>query len=85
MKVVWSNRAVDAAEVIGEYIYQSFGYSTFTNYREAILQAETLLLANPFIGPEEPRITSGKFQHHTLLVNRLSKIVYYVDNDTIIL
>lgn len=83
MKVIWSNRAADAAAVIGEYIFQSFGYSTFSYYRKAIAQAEELLLANPFIGPEEALIHNGHHKYHTLLVNRLSKIVYYVEDDVI--
>ena len=83
MKVLWSEQAKDEVRHISDYILKEFGKKSRQNFMQEIRHAATLLETSPNIGPIEQLLENAPVLYRSIVVNRLSKIVYYIHNDIV--
>ncbi len=83
MKIHWTNRARKSANEVGEYILKTFGEKSLDKFIKALWHDVSLLEESPSLGRIEPLLKKRAFTYRSLVVNKLSKIVYRVDNDNI--
>ena len=58
---------------------QRFGKQAAEKTHARIMQALHLLAANPRLGKEEPLLAGRKREYRSLVVHKLFKLVYYMD------
>ncbi|MCR5456397.1 MAG: type II toxin-antitoxin system RelE/ParE family toxin [Bacteroidales bacterium] len=87
MKIKWANIALEQLEQVADYIYDSFGESRENIFEEQVKHVTNLLASNPYMGALEPLLEGRSESYRSVLVNRRSKMVYYIDenNGTIII
>ena len=83
MKVSWSKRASDAVVRTSDYIFSSFGQRTSDEFLQEVQHVSDLLEDNPYLGPPEPLLAHKPKQYRSVVVNRLNKVVYYVNGNSI--
>lgn len=83
MKVSWSKRAAKSAQTTATFIYKEFGNKASQKFLLEIAHVSQLLEDNPYLGPIEPLLLNKKKQYRSIVVNRLNKMVYYVNGETI--
>ena len=80
MKIIWSNQAVAAFWDIRDRIFNNCGIEIENEYLEAVDKALKHVSNFPDSGvPEYELSEDGSV--HSILVNRLSRIIYYIEND----
>ena len=85
MKVVWTSKANTAVRQTIKYIETNFGRRSVLEFADAVASSESYLSAHPYIGKTEPLLDGRSFMYRCLIVKRLNKIIYYIDNDNIII
>ena len=83
MTIHWSYKAQQQQDQIADYIYLEFGEKAVADFYRIIDKAEEDLLAFPEIGTVEPLLINRPKVYRSLVVYRLSKLVYSVESDTI--
>lgn len=83
MKISWSKKAGKNVRHTASSIYLKFGHKASQGFYQKIQQASNILSTFPFIGKKEPWLLDCPVPYRSIVVNRLNKIVYYIDNDTI--
>ena len=81
MIVKWDNIALDQLDQVADYILESFGEKRENVFREQVLYATQLLKLNPYMGILDPLLTGRSQSYRSILINKLSKMVYYVDEE----
>lgn len=84
MSIIWSDRAYVRRQAIEDYILFSFGYVAHAEYVEAVEEWKKIVLANPYIGKEEPILVGMRKQYRCYVVSKLSKCIYYIEGDFIV-
>ena len=84
MKVVITEFAKQQIREIAQNIQRSFGKKHRDNFMQKVKETRRLLADNPHLGPEEPLLSDSPKDYRSVVVSKLNKMVYYVDNDTII-
>lgn len=83
MKIIWSNRASEAAKEVASYILASFGKKTLSNFLETLEKDTALLAEQPQLGKIEPLLLNRPQALRSLVINKQGKIIYRVTEDTI--
>lgn len=83
MRLVWSENARNSAREVARYIYLDFGEKARQKFLKEIEQTDILLRDNPLLGRIEPLLENCKEQYRSIVVNRLSKIIYYINGEVI--
>ena len=83
MTIRWSYKAQKQQDQTANYIYQEFGEKAVEEFYREIDQIETNLLAFPEMGKIEPLLTHKNRTYRSLVVRRLSKLVYTIESDHI--
>lgn len=83
MKVIWHPRAKAAKRVIADYIRWRFGTDRKDVFMEEVRQTTKLLRLNPNLGSIDPLFSDRPIANRSVIINGLSKMVYYVDGETI--
>ena len=83
MKVIWHDQAKEALRKTAAYIRKHFGIQERENFRNEINKVQVLLTSNPFMGPVEPLLADQPVEYRSFVINRLNKIVYSIEGDTI--
>lgn len=83
MKVIWHDQAKEALRNTAKYIRRRFGLQVRENFRNEVNHIQTLLTNNPYMGAEEPLLADQTIKYRSFVINKLNKIVYYVEKDTI--
>ena len=65
------------------YIQASFGKKARLKFRHEIAHVSELLLQNPNLGPVEPYLADTPVLYRSIVVNRLNKIIYWINDDVI--
>ena len=65
------------------YIQASFGKKARLKFRHEIAHVSELLLQNPNLGPVEPYLADAPVLYRSIVVNRLNKIIYWINDDVI--
>ena len=84
MKVVITEFAKQQIREIAQNIQSAFGKKHRDNFMQKVKEARRLLADNPHLGPKEPLLSDSPRGYRSVVVTKLNKMVYYVDNDTII-
>ena len=84
MQVIWSERAYIRRQAIEDYILYSFGFAALRNYEEEVDAWVEALRSNPNAGPIEPILANMRKEYRYFVVEDLTKGIYYVEDDKII-
>ena len=83
LKVIWHDQAKEALRNTAKYIRERFGIQVRENFRNEVDNVQKQLMNNPYMGPEEPLLADKTIKYRSFVINKLNKIVYYVEKDTI--
>ena len=83
MRVVWHPEAAKRLRQVVRYIQTEYGSKTCTKFLKEAYRTERLLARNPCFGPIEPFLADAPVQYRSIVVNRLNKIVYWINEDVI--
>lgn len=83
MKIVWHKRADAALHQVEDYILENFGDKVRQEFMDEVDHAVQALADMPTMGQLDPLFVHRKQAYRSIVVRRLNKIVYYVNNDTI--
>ena len=83
MRVEWEEMAESNRDLIGDYIFDSFGYDALEHFYEEVDQTVNLLMLHPNLGPIEPLLADLSHTYRSVVIEILSKLVYRIDEDTI--
>lgn len=83
MKLIWSENARNSVREVARYICLEFGEKARQKFLKEIEQTDILLRDNPLLGRIEPLLEDCKEQYRSIVVNRLSKIIYYLNGEVI--
>ncbi len=85
MKVRWTEFASSRWQDVADNIYQEFGYISLQNFVEATESWIQRVGEQPRIGACEPLLQHRKIQYRHLIITKLTKLIYYIADDTIII
>ena len=80
MKVVWLPQAKKQLRQTAVYIRGEFGARHRDDFMEDVLHASRLLGENPNMGKKEPLLAGLPTAYRSLVVNRLNKIIYFIND-----
>ena len=83
MRVIWDSRAKEAQRQIAAYIRHQFGIKFEKNFRQKVDQTVCMLVNSPNIGGIDPLFADRPIAYRSIVINGLSKMVYYIKDDTI--
>ena len=82
-KVIWHEQASTVLRKTAAFIRKRFGLQVRQNFRNEVNHVQMLLMDNPYMGSEEPLLADLPIEYRSFVINKLNKIVYYVEGDTI--
>jgi plasmid stabilization system protein ParE len=85
MKVVWAKQASESLQLIASYICDNFGFGAKQKFLSEITDMLSSLEFNPYIGKIDPYMEGFPIEYRCVYIHRLSKAVYYVENDNIVI
>ena len=83
MKTKWDPKARNSFRQIAKYIQRRFGSTARTDFIEEVKRAENLLTHSPYIGKLDPLFADHSRTYRSVIINGLSKMVYFVEGDLI--
>ncbi len=83
MKTKWTPLAKKQWKATARYILRMFGKQTKDSFMEEVRQTAELLGEQPYMGKIEPYLAHRPVKYRSIVVNRLNKIVYRIDDDAI--
>lgn len=83
MIVKWFPDAKNVMKQTASYIQAQFGAISCKIFLREMVRIEKLLRENPNLGSVEPLLSDLPKTYRNIVVRKLNKIVYYVDDDTI--
>ena len=83
MKVEWTDLAIRQKNQVADYIRRRFGFKRKKKFAQEVDQAVNMVLRNPNIGPIDPLFDDRPIAYRYVIINSLSKMVYYIDDDVI--
>ncbi len=83
MNLVWDPRARENLYQIARYIQSKFGSKAKKNFIKSVRETESLLKNSPYLGQIDSLFADRTFTYRSIIINGLSKLVYFVANETI--
>ena len=83
MKVVWTKQAMEGWREVADYILQEFGSKAMQDFEERTNEAQEMVAFMPTIGSIEWNDTNDEVVYRYVIVNRRSKMLYFIENETI--
>ncbi len=83
MKTKWKPIAMQGRRQIVDYILKKFGEIAVKNFILEIRDTIRLLKSNPYMSPIDPLFDNRTRTYRSILINKRSKMVYYIEDDTI--
>ena len=83
MKLIWDEKALNQLKQVAWYIKKSFGVKRKNIYLREIHNAANMLLTQPYMGALDPQLSDRTKAYRSIIVNKLNKMVYYVENDVV--
>ncbi len=83
MKSIWDPAAKTAFRQIAKYIQRRFGSTARRNFIAEVKEVEDLLIKSPCLGKIDPLFADRPRTYRSVVINGLSKMVYFVDGETI--
>ena len=81
MIVKWSPFAREQMHEVARYIRREFGLTRREVFMQEVRDANRLIGHSPNIGKVEPLIEGETIMYCSYVLNRLNKIIYYVEDD----
>ena len=83
MKVTWDPRAIESRKQIANYILRRFGAKHREEFLLEVRQAVLTLKHHPNMGVIDPLFVSYRRTYRSIIINGLSKLVYFIDGEDI--
>lgn len=83
MKVDWHPRARIGREQVADYIRERFGARHVKKFRQSVDQTVRMIMRHPEIGSIDPLFVDRPRTYRSVIIDNLSKIVYFVEGDVI--
>ena len=83
MKVRWNKQSKEQLRQTASYIRGEFGGKAKDEFMQAVQHINNLLADNPHLGSAEPFLADLPTQYRSIVVCRLNKIVYHIENNYI--
>ena len=83
MKAIWHTQAKEDMKQIASYIRRQFGIKRKKEFMQEVDQTVRMLMSNPNIGRIDPLYANRPEAYRSVIINRLNKLVYRIDNDAI--
>ena len=83
MRVVWYPEAAKRLHQVVSYLQTEYGSKSCTKFLKEAYRTERLLARNPYLGAIELFLADAPVQYRSIVVNRLNKIVYWINGDVI--
>lgn len=83
MKVKWSADAKERLDKTADFIQEQFGIQSKMRFKKEVRRINDLLKVNPYLGSVEPLLEDLTTEYHSIVVNHLNKIVYFIKDNTI--
>ena len=83
MRAKWSDHALAQRKQVADYIRDYFGAKYKTRFLQEVRRITRMLKQNPDIGSIDPLFRDRPIAYRSVIINGLSKMVYYVKDDTI--
>lgn len=83
MNVIWNTWAEEEMLQTADYIETQYGENAKEKFFEEVFHIAELLGKNPHLGKVEPLLATAPVMYRSIVVNRLNKIIYYVNGNVI--
>ena len=83
MNVEWTPQARSAVIETMIYIEETFGTKAMSDFADAIAESEMYLARDPYMFKIEPLLESCADTFRGLLVKKINKIIYRIDNNSV--
>ena len=83
MKVVWDAKARKSRNQVAEYIHRHFGAKRKDMFLLEVRETTKMLKTHPNLGPIDPLFNDRPKTYRSVIINGLSKMVYFIEDDTI--
>lgn len=83
MRLIVDDVAKQKIRQTARYIQKKFGKKARLDFRNEISHVAKLLRDNPCLGPTEPYLADAPVTYRSIVVNRLNKMVYWINDDVI--
>ena len=83
MKIAWDEQAVTRVNETADYIEKEFGVDRSIRFLENVQAEADSLLKHPKRGQREPILSSSKLEFRRLVIDKLNKLIYLINDDTI--
>lgn len=83
MKLFVHLEARNKIRLTAKYIYKTFGDKSRKKFLAEINEIGKLLCSQPNLGIVEPLLTDSPIMYRSILVQRINKIIYWINNDVI--
>ena len=83
MKVRWKTNAIQSRRQIARYINKNFGATALKDFLHEIDRTVNLIKSNPAIAHIDPLFEERAKTYRSIIINRRSKMVYYIEDETI--
>ena len=84
MRVKWTERATKGKQQVASYIRRKFGDDRKDQFLLEVRETTQMLKQHPELGAIDPLFEDFSIAYRSIVINRLSKMVYYIDSDTVI-
>jgi plasmid stabilization system protein ParE len=84
MRIEWTDRAVRGKQNVADYIRDRFGYKHKRKFVQEVDRTARMLMKHPNMGPVEPLLAERTQTYRSVVVGKLNKMVYYIEEDTVI-
>ena len=82
MNISWSKQAAESLKDTTTYVRNEFGVKAKQKLLDEIRSLLINLSDNPCLGRVEPLLEEASVEYRCLVINRLNKIVYYINTET---
>lgn len=83
MRIEWSKKAFKDLQEIENYILVKFGKRTQLAYNQEIRNHLQIFLETPEYGKIDPLFSKHSKTYRSVIIHKLSRLVYYIDGETI--
>ena len=83
MRVIWHPQAKEVRDQIANYISRQFGRKSKIRFLQEVRETAQLLKTSPNMGSIDPLFEGRAKTYRSVIIQGLSKMVYYIDGDTI--
>ena len=83
MKISWHDEAKVGRRQVAKYIRKQFGNNRAEKFSQSIKQTVQIIMRHPEIGPIDPLFADRATTYRSVIIDGLSKMVYFVEGDVI--